>query len=129
MKKKFTFKKEERLKSWKIIEQLFEKKNPSITEAPFKIVWTETILKSKFPAQIVFAVPKKNFHRAVDRNKIRRWMREYFRMNKYILYDVLTEKKKQLALMLLYTGKKIPDFNLVSEKIIVILNRLSEIYE
>lgn len=127
--KNLSFKKEERLKSRKIIEQLFEKKTASVNEKPFKVIWMETPLKSKFPAQIVFAVPKKTFPRAVDRNQIRRWMLEAYRLNKFILYDVLNHKKKQVALMLLYSGKEIPDYNLVSEKIIVILNRLSESYE
>lgn len=125
MMKKYSLNKEERLKSRKFIETLFSKDAFSITDFPLKLLWREVSFPVNQSIQTAFSVSQKNFRRAVDRNRIKRLMKESFRLNKFIVYDVLKGKKKQFILMWLYTGKELPEQNLVSGKIILILNRLS----
>jgi len=101
---KQTFSKEERLCSKKIIENLFEG-GSSLAVYPFRLVWLETELKTKYPVQITISVSKKNIARAVDRNKIKRQIREGYRKNKNILYKYLYKKNRQYAMALIYTAK------------------------
>jgi ribonuclease P protein component len=69
-------------------------------------------------------VSSKNFKKAVDRNRIKRLMRESYRLQKIFLQNVLKEKNKQLALFLIYTGKELPEYKMVSDKIELILHRI-----
>lgn len=123
-----TFTKEERLCSKKLIDALF-KNASSLVVFPFRLMWVEAILQSKFPAQIVISVPKRNFPRAVDRNKIRRQTREAYRKKKDVLYDFLQSKKIQCATMLMYIGKTSCDYHEIESKTEVILHRFAEEYE
>jgi ribonuclease P protein component len=71
----YTFKKEERLCSKVLIKKLFDQ-GAAISQAPFRTLWMETSFEAKVPLQIVISVPKKRFKRAVDRNTIKRQIRE-----------------------------------------------------
>jgi ribonuclease P protein component len=118
----FTLGKNERLKSRKQIEQLFsEGKKFSIN--PFRIFY---LLKesSTPPLQFGVSVSNKNFKRAIDRNRIKRIVREAWRLQKNIFQQQLREKGKQLHVFIIYTGKEIPGFSEVSEKVKKILDKL-----
>jgi ribonuclease P protein component len=117
-----TFAKAERLTSRKLIEKLVEKGN-SFSQYPFRLSWMKTELKEKVPAQVAMVVSKRNFKRAVDRNRIKRLMREVYRKEKANFYKTLTNKNVQCALMLLYTGKVVPDFAEVEKKLKLTLQR------
>jgi ribonuclease P protein component len=99
---RFTFQKNERLCSKKVIEKLFAE-GKSLFVFPLKAVYLETSLKTEFPAQVAFAVSKKSFKRAVMRNLLKRRMREAYRLNKNQFYDEISGK--QIALFLIYTSK------------------------
>jgi ribonuclease P protein component len=113
-KSNLTFKKEERLCSKKIIDKLFLS-GESILSFPVKIVFLWVDVPSKYPAQVGFSVGKKSFKKAVDRNLIKRRMREAYRLNKNELYRGLN--KKQLALFFIFIGKTIPEYHLVESAI------------
>jgi ribonuclease P protein component len=121
-----TFHKAERLTSRKIFERLMQD-GKSVTESPFRIIWKLEVLDSAYPAQAAFAVPKKLFSSAVDRNRIKRMMREVYRKNKAAIYPLLKEKEKQLALLLIYSGKSIPLYAETEKKINLILQRLAKV--
>ncbi len=123
---KYTFTKEERLSSRKLIEQV-AKEGKSFLVHPFKVIIMETSLESKFPAQVMMSVAKKRYPRAVDRNRIKRLMREAYRKNKHTLYTALNEQNKKLALMLIYIGAELPEYKLTEDKIILILQRLTTV--
>jgi len=101
-KTRFTFHKNERLCSKKVIEKLFAE-GKSLFVHPLKAVFIETSLNTGFPVQVAFAVSKKSFKRAVMRNLLKRRMREAYRLNKNQFYDELSGN--QIALFLIFTSK------------------------
>jgi len=126
--KQFTLGKSERLKSRKQIEQLFrEGKNFALF--PFRIYYLISPLINSSPSNLQFGTGAsgKNFKKAVDRNRIKRLTREAYRLQKKQLQETLTQKKIQLNVFFIYTGKELPVFNVVKEKVNVILNKLIKI--
>ncbi len=78
------------------------------------------------PVQLLISVPKYNFRKAVDRNLIRRRIREAYRMNKQVIHDSLHGNGRHMLLCITYTAKEIVPFGLIQEKIILLLQRLNE---
>ena len=100
------------------------KNGKSLHQEDMKLIWILTEDLAPALAKVVFAVPKKIFKRAVDRNKIKRLMREAYRKNKWIIYDALSEKAEQIHLSLVFTGKEEISFTETEGKIILSLQRL-----
>ncbi len=78
------------------------------------------------PAQVLISVPKRNYRNAVARNKIKRLIREAYRLNKHLLYYTLQNKSTRLIIAILYTSKKIEPFALIQQKLVEVLIRLAE---
>ena len=72
---KFTLGKEERLKSRKLIGRLYTE-GETIKKFPLRMVYLQTEHTSNYPAQVGVSVPKRLFKKAVDRNRIKRLLRE-----------------------------------------------------
>ena len=121
--KKFTLSSEERLKSRKKIQELFAA-GKAINFSPFKIIFR--IHKDPSPLQFGVAVGARQFKKAVDRNRIKRLIRESYRLQKNELKEQLIAREKSLALFVIYTGKTIPEYTFVFDKIGKILQKLSE---
>jgi ribonuclease P protein component len=101
-----TFRKEEKLCSQKLMGDLFLTGN-SFLSYPLRVVWKLCDqLPSNSPAQSGFSVPKKNFRHAVDRNTLKRRIRESFRLHKTVLYDQLAQSDHRLVLMFVYIAKE-----------------------
>ena len=125
MAKQRTLGKNERLKSRKQIELLFnEGKKFSLT--PFRIHYS-FYKSANPPLQFGVGVSNKNFKKAVDRNRIKRLVRESFRLQKNILQQQLKEKNGQLHVFFIYTGKEIPGFSEVTDKMKKMLGKLCQI--
>ncbi|MBK7305760.1 MAG: ribonuclease P protein component [Chitinophagaceae bacterium] len=124
-KQRYTFKKDEKLKSRKTIEQLF-KEGKSFSNFPFRVLWQFTEL-AKAPVQTGFAVSSKHFKKAVDRNRIKRLMREAYRLQKNELQTQLMLQRKQLAVFIIYVGNELPDHDFIVEKMNHVLTRLTKI--
>ncbi|HBX53367.1 MAG: ribonuclease P protein component [Bacteroidetes bacterium RIFOXYA12_FULL_35_11] len=118
-----TFCKEERLSSKIQIDLLFEK-GRYFNNFPIKVVWIDAVFESSFPAQIIVSVPKKNFKKAVDRNRIKRLIRESYRKNKSEFYNYLTAQNIKMAVGFVYTSNEMPDYSDVESKIVLILQKI-----
>lgn len=94
----------ERLKSRKIIDTLFGEGRAYFTY-PLRVHILSDNLLDIAPLQVVFAVPKRKFRKAVDRNLIRRRMREAWRLTRQPLIEQLISEQIALRIMLTYTGK------------------------
>ncbi len=123
-----TFKKEERLSSKKIVDKLFSE-GKSFAIHPFRVVWLNYDLKSEYPAQILISIPKKKFKRAVDRNLLKRRIREAYRKNKASWYEFMIENNLKCVFAVLYNSHEIASYKAIEEKIILILDRLQSEYE
>ena len=129
MKKQLTLGKDERLKSRKQIERLFDK-GKSFVVAPFRVYF---IVNSEAPIQkeesgLKFGtgVSAKNFKKAVDRNRIKRLTREAWRLQKNDIREKTKETQRQLNVFFIYTGKELPDFTIVKDKVAIALKKLSD---
>ena len=118
-----TYGRRERLKSRKLIEALF-RSGAWLAEDPVKLVYLFTPLNAEGPAQAGVSVSKKVLKRAVDRNRVKRQMREAYRMNKTGLYEHLIKEESQCAMMFIYKGAADVDSSLIEKKICKLLQRL-----
>lgn len=129
MREKFTLGKEERLKSRKQIEQLFDK-GKSIVITPFRVYFLiDEMLnaqRSMFNVQFGVGVSARNFKKAVDRNRIKRLTREAWRLQKNEITEKASETQRQLNVFFIYTGKELPDFTTVKEKVAIALKKLAD---
>ncbi|MBL7931405.1 MAG: ribonuclease P protein component [Bacteroidia bacterium] len=122
---KNTFHKEERLSSKKRIDQLFEK-GKSVSSYPLKLMYLKANDTQKFPVQVMFVVPKRNHKKAHDRNKIRRRMREAYRLCKSDFYTSLNLKNEKLSIAMIYTSRKEELYNPIQLSIKKLIDRLSQ---
>ena len=120
-----TFRKRDRLKSSIEIEALY-RENQSIVSYPLKCYYSFSNANDNKPAvRVAFAVPKKTFKHAVERNSLKRRMREAYRLNaKNIFESFMNQKDKQLKLFFIYVGKEILDYVEIEKALKGVLNRL-----
>jgi ribonuclease P protein component len=119
------FPKEERLTSKKLIEDLF-KNGSSYYLHPFRLLVLynkDEKLTLSYP-QVLFNVPKRNFKKAVDRNRIRRQLKEIYRINKIDLFGKDMTLPLPACFAVLYTAKEKISFEMLEKKLILILQRL-----
>ena len=81
-------------------------------------------LEGSSPVQVLMSAPKYNFHHAVDRNLIRRRMKEAYRLNKQLLFDSLSVSGHKLIFGITFTAKEIVEYDLIEAKIFLLLQRL-----
>lgn len=123
-----SFSKEERLCSIKLIEKLFHN-GSSFLVYPFRIVWLLQSLPSDFPVQVLISVPKKKFKRAVDRNLLKRRIREIYRLQKSEqLYPFLHEHAVTLIMGINYIGNNIAEYDFMEKKFNAAMLKLKKAY-
>ncbi len=116
----FRFPKSEKLKSRKTIEKLFLE-GSSFTKFPVKVLFLSD--ESLENTQATFAVPKRNFKLAVARNRIKRQLRELYRLQKQ---EVLKNNGKKFALLFLYIGKEKPLPGQLQNAMAVLLKKFND---
>lgn len=122
---KYTLGKHERLKSRKQIERLF-KEGKSFVLPPFRISYfTEEADKNLlWPLQFGVGAGTRSFKKAVDRNRVKRLVREAWRLQKNILADELGQQNKRMDVFMIYTGRKLPNYSDVYEKTGLVIKKL-----
>jgi len=125
--KLYTLNKSERLKSRKQIEQLF-KEGKRLSVSPFLIYYLLGALSandSRLSTRFAVGVSSKNFKKAVDRNRIKRLIRESYRLQKPNFSKALKANNQQLSLFFIFTGKELPDYKFVYDKVAIALQKIS----
>ncbi|HLP36198.1 ribonuclease P protein component [Lacibacter sp.] len=124
---RYTLGKNERMKSRKQIELLF-KEGKSFSISPLRVYYTVQALPIAH-CSLLFgvAVGTRNFKKAVDRNRIKRLIREAWRLQKNELQQKLKQQNKQLHVFFIFTGKEVPDYKLIAEKTGVALQKLEQL--
>ena len=117
-----SFSNKEKLKSKKLIEHLFEE-GRSLSAYPLRMVYIGTTFEDDTLVKAGVSVSKRNFRLAVDRNRIKRLVREAYRLNKNHFFNNMTT---QYALMILYIGKEKPDFDGVNNAMEKLLDKFIE---
>lgn len=114
------FQKTEKLKSAKTIENLFLE-GRTHSKFPIKIFF---LPKENIEANLAaFAVPKRNFKSAVDRNRVKRQLRETYRLNKQLLDDI---HGKKFVMLFLYLGKVKPQYAELEKAMVKLLKKLHD---
>ncbi|MDP1762325.1 MAG: ribonuclease P protein component [Sediminibacterium sp.] len=114
----------EKLKSRKLLDQLFTK-GRSVSAFPVKAFYMPLLSDAEVIVQAGVGVSARNFTKAVHRNRIKRLLRETYRLNKAILQEGLQADQKKAAVFFLYIGKEIPDFVTLNELMPSLLNKLA----
>ena len=124
--------KSERLTSQLVIEKIFAGGNASMASFPLRIVYMhmekqggEEVTGEPL-ASILVSVPKKRFRHAIDRNRMKRLIREAYRLNKHILWDALDGKDFRLALAFVCITDTLPTFYTVNKSMKKALTRIAE---
>lgn len=124
---RFTLSKEERICSKKLINELFTGNGRSMTAFPLRVVFMKrTIVDDQPRAAMLVSVPKRYFKHAVDRNRVKRQVREAFRRNKSIITQNLTDDHEAVAMAFVWlTDEKFPSSE-VENHMVRLLTRISE---
>jgi len=123
--KQFTLKKNERLKSRKQIDLLFQE-GKNFRVGPIKVIYR---IEQAGIEVLQFGVtaPNRNFKKAVDRNRIKRLMREAWRLNCTELKTDLLHRSRYLVVFFIFSGRELPNFNEIEEKTRKAIGKLREI--
>ena len=115
----------ERLKSRKQIDILFKSKQ-GVFAHPVRYAWGKGREDQLAPVEMMVSVSKRNFKRAVDRNRIKRLMREVYRKNKQVLYEFLQDKDLKISLALVFVAKVMPDYKSIEKSVLKAMKRIIE---
>ena len=122
-----TFRKQERIVSTRLIEMLFGKgDSQSLSAYPLRAVFLQTARQEKCaPVQILISVPKKRFKHAVDRNRVKRQIREAYRHHKQLLEGAVTEEKQILIAFIWLSDRHCPSSE-IEKKVVSLLQRIDK---
>ncbi|MEG3656163.1 ribonuclease P protein component [Arenibacter palladensis] len=115
----FSFPKKEKLKSKKLIEQLFAE-GIGVTNYPIKLVYLKTSFEDDSKYKVGVTASKRNFKSAVKRNRIKRLMRESYRLNKHLIFNNI---EGNFAFMFLYLGKEMPSQSKITDAMIPLMRK------
>ena len=124
---RFTFRKQERMVSLKLIESLFGGGcSQSVAAFPLRAVYMLTERQTgDAPVQLLISVPKKRFKHAVDRNRVKRQIREAFRQHKDLLWQNVPEEQCLLLAFIWLSDGHRPSKE-VEGRIVTLMRRIGE---
>ena len=119
----FCFPKNQKLCSQKSIDKLFVY-GRAISQKPVRIIWNFENNREQVPLKALIVVSKKRIKLAKDRNIIKRKVKEAYRLQKKDLEELLESKNQQLNLAIIYQDNKLLNYNVLEQKISLLLKRL-----
>lgn len=121
----FTLSKPERLNRKKIIEKMFKGGSPSFSIFPLRVVYCDDDTL-EVPCAILISVSKRHFKRAVKRNRVKRQIREAYRLHKADLARKLVLKNRKIAVAFIYLSDNLVDSAYLESRVCLALKRLEE---
>ena len=120
-----TLHKVERLDKKKIIEKMFAGGSRSFSVFPLRVVYLP-VEELEADASILISVSKRRFKRAVKRNRVKRQIREAYRVNKHELLNILVERKFGLAIAFIYLSDQLVESSIIEDRMRIALVRITE---
>ena len=122
-----TFRKKERIVSNRLIEMLFGKgDSQSLSVFPVRAVFLQTARQDHCaPVQILTSVPKKRFKHAVDRNRVKRQIREAYRHHKQLLEGAVAEDRQLIIAFIWLSDRHCPSTD-IEKKVVSLLERIAK---
>ena len=121
-----TFKKSERLCSRLLMDRLFQGDNQSVSAYPFRAVFVPVEQSVQEGVSVLVSVPKKRFHDAVDRNRVKRQTREAYRKHKPGLIEQMESKGQGLLIAFIYVSAKIESTDYIEKHMVRLLEKIGE---
>ena len=119
-----TFKKSERLCSRILIDSLFQGNSRSVSAYPIRAVFRTIDADVQRGVSILISVPKKRFHDAVDRNRVKRQIREAYRKQKHALAEQVATQGKGLLVAFVYVSDKIESTDHIEKRVVRLLEKI-----
>ena len=119
-----TLKKSERLCSRILIDCLFQGDSRSVSAFPIRAVFTPS--EEVSGVSILISVPKKRFHHAVDRNRVKRQIREAYRKNKHQFIEQVAQSGKGLLVAFLYVSDKMESTEYIEKRVVRLIDKMGE---
>ncbi len=120
---KYTLPKIEKLKKEIQIKTVFNSGNKTI-KFPVRANWSVLEHTDFASVKVLVGCPKKNIKLAVQRNKIKRLLREAYRLNKLPLIALCNKKNIKIGLCIIYIGNEIPEFEYIMQKVELLLSQV-----
>ena len=120
-----TLHKAERLNRKKVIEKMFAGGSRSFSLFPLRVVWMP-VDELDAPVSILVSVSKRHFKRAVKRNRVKRRVREAYRLNKQPLLNVVEQTGCHVAIAFIYLSDRVADSDVIAGRMRTALQRIGE---
>ena len=121
-----TFKKSERLCSRLLMDRLFQGDNKSVSAYPLRAVFLPVSTDEQKGVSVLVSVPKKRFHNAVDRNRVKRQIREAYRKQKHALIEKMDEREQGLLIAFIYVSAQIESTAYIEKRLARVLDKIDE---
>jgi ribonuclease P protein component len=121
-----TFKKSERLCSRLLMDRLFQGDNKSVSAYPLRAVFLPVSTDEQKGVSVLISVPKKRFHDAVDRNRVKRQIREAYRKQKHALIEKMDEREQGLLIAFIYVSAQIESTAYIEKRLARLLDKIDE---
>ena len=123
---RYTFKKSERLCSRILMDRLFQGNNRSVSAYPVRAVFLPVEQTEQQGVSVLISVPKKRFHDAVDRNRVKRQLREAYRKHKHALTAQMAERGQGLLIAFVYVSAEIESTAYIEKRMVRLLSKIGE---
>ena len=121
-----TFKKSERLCSRILMDCLFQGENHSVSAYPLRAVFLPVSTNVQQGVSVLMSVPKKRFHDAVDRNRVKRQLREAYRKHKHALAEKMADREQGLLIAFIYVSSQIESTVSIEKRMVRLLEKIGE---
>lgn len=121
-----TFKKSERLCSRILMDRLFQGGSHSVSAYPLRAVFLPVETDVQKGVSVLMSVPKKRFHDAVDRNRVKRQLREAYRKHKHTLAETMLAREQGLLIAFIYTSSQIESTAYIEKRMTRLLEKIAD---